>query len=216
MSKARELNWINPKVAFKTSPLNGTGAFALEPISKGETLVIFGGYIIPINEYEELPERLKPYNYQISHTLLFGPATEEQITSGECWNHSCEPNAGFRSEASLIAIRSIKPGEEITFDYATCMSTAIVNMPCDCGSEKCRGNVDADDWKLLPLQIRYRHHFQPYLREEIGFGLTWWLRAALYYVLKPFISDGRVRGKHHVSIQLNKSDYIAKPASGAK
>lgn len=216
MSKARELNWINPKIAFKTSLLNGTGAFALESLKKGETLVVFGGYMIPINDYDSLSERLKPYNYQISHTLLYGPATEDQITPGECWNHSCDPNAGFRSEASLIAMRSIKPGEEITFDYATCMSTTIVNMPCECGSEKCRGNVDADDWKLVPLQIRYRNYFQPYLRKEIGFGLTWWLRAVLYYILKPFIAEGRVRGNHHISTQSKTSDYMAKLISAAK
>jgi hypothetical protein len=42
-------------------------------------------------------------------------------------NHSCDPNAGFGSSPiSLVAMRDVQVGEEITFDYA--MSECIENM----------------------------------------------------------------------------------------
>lgn len=66
-------------------------------------------------------------------------------------NHSCEPNIEIEGElerdggywARLVAIRPIKAGEELVYDYAFSPELA---EPCACGTPKCRGwIVDPDE-----------------------------------------------------------------------
>ena len=51
-------------------------------------------------------------------------------------NHSCNPNCGIKDKMKLVAIKSIKKDEEITFDYATLKLR--IKMQCQCGSPNCR------------------------------------------------------------------------------
>ncbi len=72
-------------------------------------------------------------------------------------NHSCEPNCEFdffdlpdagqtdtRRRVFLIALREIKPGEELTIDYNWAAASAIA---CRCQSPSCRG------WIVDPGQL---------------------------------------------------------------
>ena len=43
---------------------------------------------------------------------------EDDLCEVDFINHSCDPNCGFTNANTLVAIRSIGPGESITFDYA--------------------------------------------------------------------------------------------------
>lgn len=54
------------------------------------------------------------------------------------FNHSCDPNAGIREISTLFALKNIKEGEEITFDYSTTIDESFI---CQCGSNKCRRTV---------------------------------------------------------------------------
>lgn len=75
-------------------------------------------------------------------------------------NHSCEPNAFIKAIDGVhyvFALREIVPGEEIAIDYAInrCSSDHVV-MPCQCGSDYCRGDVQLGFFDLpLALQIAY-------------------------------------------------------------
>lgn len=69
-------------------------------------------------------------------------------------NHSCDPNCEFDlldeplsqggklqyAHLHLIALRTIRPGEELTIDYNWPATSAIT---CECGSKSCRGWVVA-------------------------------------------------------------------------
>ncbi len=85
-------------------------------------------------------------------------------------NHSCDPNCGVSVNSSgahdFIAMRAIKPGEEIVFDYA--MRNNRIDhfpMPCACGAKQCRGVVSG--WSELPeaVKARYAGFVAPYLLE---------------------------------------------------
>lgn len=58
-------------------------------------------------------------------------------------NHSCDANGGFNDAGMLVALRDIKAGEEITFNY---LQTSIPASPwffkCECGAAHCVGWVD--------------------------------------------------------------------------
>ena len=62
--------------------------------------------------------------------------------------HSCNPTCGMRGVSKLFALRNIRKGEEITYDYSATtgpnVSSSIWTMDCICGARNCRkiiGNV---------------------------------------------------------------------------
>ena len=89
-------------------------------------------------------------------------------------NHSCDPNAGFGgSPVTLVAMREIPVGEEITFDYAMCECiehlTGNCDWECQCGKPHCRGMFTGADWKRPELWERYGNYFSPYLLKKINY-----------------------------------------------
>lgn len=66
-----------------------------------------------------------------------------------CWdlgrymNHSCRPAARGMGEME-VAVRDIKPGDELTCEYG--MLNLAGPFECACGSPGCRGTVKPDDF----------------------------------------------------------------------
>lgn len=163
------MSWVDEKLEAKETGLYGMGVFAVEDIEKGMVLAVFGGYVFNETDLRSLPELVQKYPFQVAENLFFGPIREEDLNNsiGECFNHSCDPNAGFRDKITLVAIEDIKMGEQVTFDYAMCMTSDIVNMDCSCGVEWCRRKITSNDWMIPELQGKYEHFFQPYIKEKI-------------------------------------------------
>jgi len=61
------------------------------------------------------------------------------------FNHSCDPNCGFRNLLDLHAIRTIESGEELTYDYSLNARGVYfwwkMSRRCKCGAKNCRGLV---------------------------------------------------------------------------
>ena len=58
-------------------------------------------------------------------------------------NHSCEPNAFMKilyKHILFIALRDIRPGEEITIDYETTLHSD--DKRCVCRAGNCRGTIN--------------------------------------------------------------------------
>lgn len=53
-------------------------------------------------------------------------------------NHSCNPNVGIKGKVTVVAMRTIKEGEELTIDYSTIEGDARWEMKCLCGEQECR------------------------------------------------------------------------------
>lgn len=81
-------------------------------------------------------------------------------------NHSCEPNVGVSGQIMYVAMRRIKPGEELTLDYAM-IDDAFFRMKCQCGSKNCRGVITGKDWKRKDLQKKYGEHFAWFILQKI-------------------------------------------------
>ncbi len=165
-----KLNWINTKIARSFNIRLGRFQIAESDISKDELLVVFGGHILTLEEVNSLQPEIQHFHYQISETpnLFFGPSKFVELENGEFFNHSCTPNSGFKSAIHLIAMRDIRKGEEITFDYAICMTLDGWKMECSCESEKCRKIITGDDWKIDEVQQKYHGYFQPYIEDKIS------------------------------------------------
>jgi D-alanine-D-alanine ligase len=125
----------------------GFGIFATENIDKGD-IVFFG---------EERPQSLAtrahiestwPLSEQESARRYAYPLSDEILMlwdpDPEAWapqNHSCFPNTCFEG-LNIVALRDIKPGEELTLDYADFCDETMVPFDCLCGSPNCRGRIE--------------------------------------------------------------------------
>jgi hypothetical protein len=165
-------SWLSPKLEVQRSKTHKKGVFARANIAKGERLVIFGGDIMLIDEIDDLPERLQEYPMQIEERFVLGSRSALQPEDTDFFNHSCDPNAGFKGQIFLVAMRDIKIGEEVTFDYAMVLSESIgsaitFEMECRCGAANCRKLITENDWKLPVLRRKYDGYFSQYLQEKI-------------------------------------------------
>ena len=124
-----------------------------------------------IDEMHQIPEEMQRYTMQIEDRFVLGPAgTVPEDT--DFFNHSCDPNSGFKGQVFLVAMRDIIAGEEITFDYGMTVaesvgSDMIFAMDCSCGSPRCRKKITEQDWMLPDLQLRYKGYFSPYIQDKI-------------------------------------------------
>ena len=138
----------------------GRGVFAEQPIPQGQLLIVFGGDVITRKDVDRLTPELRPLVLQVDEDCVLvstkpGPAD---------WvNHSCEPNAGLQGQITLVALRDIAVGEEITFDYAMSDGCDYDEFDCGCGTKKCRGRITGEDWCKPELIERYRGYRSTYL-----------------------------------------------------
>lgn len=143
----------------------GFGVFAIAPIRKGEVLVIWGGKVVSALELETASVIQKRHSIQVDDGYFLIPHTLSEV--GDFVNHSCDPNCGIKGQVSLVAMRNIRPGEEICYDYAMTDASDYDQFNCACGSECCRGRVTGADWMNELLQKKYEQYFSTYIRQKI-------------------------------------------------
>ncbi len=62
-------------------------------------------------EEEKLPESIRDYGMQISEEFIIGiRSISEAKVDGTFINHSCNPNAGFKGQIFLVAMKNIRGG----------------------------------------------------------------------------------------------------------
>jgi hypothetical protein len=127
----------------------GIGVFASGLIRQGEPILEFRGSPMSFAEAVALGDG-QCYALQIGLDREYINLDEP----GRFVNHSCSPNAGLRG-LTLHALRDLRGGEEIRFDYSTTMAEDYWEMPCRCGSPECRGRVR--DFRHLPAPIQQRY-----------------------------------------------------------
>jgi len=74
----------------------------------------------------------------------------------------------MRNATTIVAMRDIAVGEELTFDYAMSDASDYDEFECNCGTSLCRGKVRADDWRLDTLRHRYKGFFSPYIQRKMN------------------------------------------------
>jgi hypothetical protein len=154
-------NWIDDRLHTRESPHGGRGLFTTTPIGAGSIVVVLGGRVRGIEDESG------DHAIQIAKDHVFGPPVDE-CSDADRINHSCEANLGFDGQLSLVTLRDVSPGEELCFDYATCVGgPRPYTMPCRCGTPACRGQVTHEDWLIPAVQQRYAGSFQWYLARSI-------------------------------------------------
>lgn len=175
IKKQRVFSWMNNNLDVCNAlnyGKNEKGIFAKKNIKKDDIIAIFGGYIISAKDELKLPKEFRDHGVQIHEDFVLTIKKKSEIEDGGYFNHSCDPNSGYKGQIFLVAMRNIKKGEEITFDYAMVLHKTRgrreYKIKCLCGSMKCRGFVSDYDWKKPELQERYDGYFQWYLQDKIN------------------------------------------------
>jgi SET domain-containing protein len=150
----------------RRSPIHGNGVFAVDTIARGEEIIEYKGKLLTHAEADELYGD----GGETGHTFLFTLNDEYIIDANQGgnsarWiNHSCAPNCRAlveenvdgdrrRDKVVIEAIRKIKPGEELTYDYGIVLDAPHTPRlkklwQCLCGSPKCTGTL------LKPKRLR--------------------------------------------------------------
>ena len=142
-------------VVVRRSPIHGTGVFAARDIRAGEEVVYYEGALVTHEEADAREDR--------GHTFLFTLNEWWVIDAGvggneARWiNHGCAPNCeavlvededgGPAADRMVIqAMRDIRAGEELTYDYNLEVEEPITEelralWRCRCGAPECRGTI---------------------------------------------------------------------------
>jgi len=136
-------------IEVRASRVHGQGVFATKSIEKGRRIIEYTGKRILWND---VPEDLDD-----PHTFLFGLADgihviDPAIGGNDArWiNHSYQPNYEAIEEEDdcdfIYALRGLRPGEELFYDYALEMDEPRTKKSeqesaCNCGTPCCRGTM---------------------------------------------------------------------------
>lgn len=122
------------------------GGFALCKIRTGTPLIEYVG--------ERITKAEAALRIAADNPFIFSLDDETDVDGDVSWNparflnHSCEPNAEaqiFGDQIWILALRTIQPGEEITFNYSYDLEN-YEEHPCRCGAAKCVGYMVAEEF----------------------------------------------------------------------
>jgi SET domain-containing protein len=118
--------------------LTGLGLFATRPIKKHARLMEYKGPILDLADAQRAEARGNRYLFEVSkHRTIDGTARSNIARYA---NHSCNPNAEsviWRGRVFIKALRNIKPGEEIVYDYGTDYLKYVIGRS-NCKCSRCR------------------------------------------------------------------------------
>jgi len=138
---------------IRSSDIHAAGCYTTAPIAKGARVVEYTGDIVSNEEGDRLYKH-KDYTYLFA--LDGGTHMVDGYGMAMYINHSCEPNCETDQVDGRIwitAIRNIKAGEELTYDYN--LFDGEGEAPCSCGARKCRGTMYSwDEIRKLKKEAR--------------------------------------------------------------
>ena len=151
-AKSQPVIATSPLIEARNSPIHGRGVFAVAPIKKGTRIIEYLGERI---SHAEADRRYEVKGDDDGHTFLFIASNRTVIDAGvdgndaRFINHNCNPNCETVIEDSRVfidAVRNIKPGEELGYDYqltweSTDEPAELALYECRCGAKNCRGTM---------------------------------------------------------------------------
>jgi SET domain-containing protein len=133
-------------VVFRPSAIHGVGGFARVDIASGTRVIEYVG--------EKITKQESLVRCEQNNEYIFALSEQEDLDGNVSWNparflnHSCEPNCEACLEEGqiwVIAIRDIRAGEELTFNYGYDLEDYREHI-CGCGAEGCVGYIVAEEF----------------------------------------------------------------------
>ncbi len=161
---------MNRNVVVKKSRIHGKGVFAIKNYKRGNPILnIDDSHVVTDTS------KLTPKNYDFDLDFLANKQVIWMQPPEKYINHSCDPNAYVKTingTRKVVAMRNIKKGNEITYDYAI-NGYGNAKLVCNCSSKNCRKKFTVNYFKLskslqikcLPfLDVWFKNQFKEQLR----------------------------------------------------
>ena len=147
--RSKKGNRARVLIKVRKSGVHGRGVFAIAPIRKGKKIIEYTGRRIPWANVPDEADDHRTYYFGLDNGKeVIDPAVDGNEAR---WiNHSCDPNCEAIEEwddrVFIYALRNIKPGEELFYDYQLEIDEPITNetkaeSKCCCGTANCRGTM---------------------------------------------------------------------------
>ena len=138
----------------KKSNIDKRGLYASKNIKLGTKVIEYIGKLISKKETETNPK----FNNE-KDIYLFNLNNKYDLDGDYSWNtarlinHSCNPNCevgGKGLKLWITAIKDIKKGEELSYDYGFGYDVDYKQFPCKCGSQNCVGYIvrEGSRWRI--------------------------------------------------------------------
>ena len=132
----------------------GRGLYATKDIKEGTRIIDYVGKIITKKQTEESEkfDNAKPI-YLFNLNNRYDLDGDFKWNTARLVNHSCDPNCeveGKGLEIWITAIKFIKKGEELSYDYGFGYDQDYKQFPCKCGTKKCCGFIvrEGSRWRI--------------------------------------------------------------------
>ena len=144
---------------IKKSKIDKNGLYASQDIKKGTRIIEYKGKIITSKQSEVNPK------YDNSKAIYLFNINKKYDLDGDfkfntarLINHSCDPNCevlGKGLKIWIYAMKDIKKGEELSYDYGFSFDKDFKQFPCRCGAKNCVGFIirEGSRWRIKKFNI---------------------------------------------------------------
>ena len=139
---------------IKKSNIDNRGLYASQDIKDGTKIIEYKGKIVTKKKVEEdskfdNDKAIYLFNLNKKYDL----DGDFRYNTARLINHSCNPNcevSGVGLKVWVYAIRDIKKGEELSYDYGFGYDEYYKDFPCKCGSKNCVGYIvrEGSRWRI--------------------------------------------------------------------
>ena len=139
---------------IKKSNIDKRGLYASRDIKDGTKIIEYKGKIVTKKEVEENSKfDNEKAIYLFNLNKRYDLDGDFKYNTARLINHSCNPNcevAGVGLKVWVYAIRDIKKGEELSYDYGFGYDEFYKDFPCRCGSKNCVGYIvrEGSRWRI--------------------------------------------------------------------
>ena len=139
---------------IKKSNIDNRGLYASQDIKNDTKIIEYKGKVVTKKKVEEdskfdNDKAIYLFNLNKRYDL----DGDFKYNTARLINHSCNPNcevAGVGLKVWVYAIRDIKKGEELSYDYGFGYDEYYKDFPCRCGSKNCVGYIvrEGSRWRI--------------------------------------------------------------------
>lgn len=148
-------------LAVKTyKKLKTKGLFAKRTLKCGEEIFTVEG---PIINYPFPPNyRIGPTWFMVGNRSWIIPVDDSPWQDIQ---HSCNPNAGFSKKNTVMAMKTIKAGEEITIDDSVTEADPNWHTKCNCRAKNCRKDIRSIQYLPEEIYKKYLPFIPDYMQK---------------------------------------------------
>ncbi len=143
---------------IKKSKIDKNGLYANRDIKKGTKIIEYKGKIISVKQSETDPKfdngrAIYLFNLNKKYDL----DGDFKFNTARLINHSCDPNCevfGSGLKVFVYAMKNIKKGDELSYDYGFSYDSDYKQFPCKCRSKNCIGFIvrEGSRWRIKRLK----------------------------------------------------------------